>query len=69
MLRDIETGEKKLAALDSELADRYRQKVAGFITGVKGFCSNYGVSYYVYDTSIVFEEFLIDYVTRGRFFR
>ena len=69
MMRDVETGEKRITALDTELVDRYRKKVAAFISDIKEFCSDYGIGYYVYDTSILFEEFLIDYFTRGRIFR
>ena len=69
MLRDVETGEKKVTFLDPSLLERYHQKVAAFLATVRSFCSDYGINYYVYDTSIPFEEFLVDYVTRGAIFR
>lgn len=69
LLRDVETGEKKRTSVDTALLQRYHQRVAIFLSEIKGFCSNYGIHYYVHDTSIMFEEFLIDYLTKGAIFR
>ena len=69
MLREVETDEKKVTFLDKSLLERYRQKVETFLTGIRDFCGNYGIHYYVYDTSIPFEDFLIDYLTKGAIFR
>lgn len=69
ILRDVETGEKKTTFVDQALAKRYRQTVEIFLANIRGFCNNYGINHYVYDTSILFEEFLIDYLTKGAIFR
>ncbi|MDY0095416.1 MAG: DUF58 domain-containing protein [Candidatus Vecturithrix sp.] len=69
ILQDIETGAKKTTFLDSALVQLYRQKMTGFLTETRDFCHNYGIHYYVYDTSIVFEDFLIDYLTKGAILR
>jgi uncharacterized protein (DUF58 family) len=69
ILQDVETGEKKVTSVNESLLERYHKQVATFISNIKSFCSNYGINYYVYDTSILFEEFLIDYLTKGKIFR
>ncbi len=69
ILKDIETGEKKVTFLDQALLERYRKKFETFRSNIQTYCSNYGIHYYLYDTRIPFEEFLIDYVTRGTIFR
>ena len=69
ILRDVETGEKKTTFVDQALAKRYRQTVEMFLSNIRGFCDNYGINHYVYDTNILFEEFLLDYLTKGAIFR
>jgi uncharacterized protein (DUF58 family) len=69
ILEDIETGEIKRTSMDMELLEQYRQRVVAFLTGIREFCENYGIHHYTYDTQIPFEEFLVDYVTRGAVFR
>jgi hypothetical protein len=69
LLKDIETGEKKVTFLDQALLKRYRKKVETFLATIQSYCSNYGIHYYLYDTRIPFEDFLIDYVTKGTIFR
>jgi uncharacterized protein (DUF58 family) len=69
VLREVETGEKKVTFLDSALLERYQQKINTFLTELRDFCNNYGVHYYWYDTSVSFEDFLIDYLTKGAIFR
>jgi uncharacterized protein (DUF58 family) len=69
MLRDVETGEKRVTFLDADLLERYRAKVAAFLADIHDFCSTYGINYYLYDTRIPFEEFLIDYAIKGSLFR
>jgi uncharacterized protein (DUF58 family) len=69
ILRDIETGEIRKTSVDAMLLERYQQRVETFLTGIRQFCSNYGINYYLYDTQVPFEEFLVDYVTKGAVFR
>jgi uncharacterized protein (DUF58 family) len=68
-LQDVETGEKKVTFLDRSLLENYRRKVDTFLSNVQGFCSNYGINYYLYDTSTMFEDFLVEYLTTGAIFR
>ena len=69
MMRDIETGQKKATFVDRSLLERYRQKIQDYIGEISGFCDHYGINYHLYDTSIPFEEFLIDYLTRDTFLK
>ena len=69
VLRDVETGEKKTTFLDKSLLALYHQKMNAFLSEIKRFCGNYGIHYYLYDTSILFEDFLIDYLTKGAILR
>lgn len=65
ILKDVETGESKNITLDEELAMLYRQKIQDFNENIREFCLKRGIGYYLYDTSIPFEQFLLDYLTRG----
>jgi len=64
-MRDVETGERKVTFLDRPSLERYRKTIDTFISGIQSYCSNYGINYYLYDTRIPFEDFLIDYLTKG----
>ncbi len=69
LLRDVETGDRKRIFMDPSVLERYHKRVKAFLAEVQSFCNHYGIHYYVYDTSIMFEEFLIEYLTRGAIFR
>lgn len=69
VLQDVETRERKATALDSSLVERYRQKMENFVSDIREFSGNYGIHYYLYDTDVAFEDFLIDYLTRGAILR
>ena len=69
LLTELETGETKQIFMDRSLLGLYRKKVSTFISGIKGFCRNYGIGFYLHDTGIPFEDFLIEYLTRGTIFR
>ena len=69
MLREIETGDKKVTFVDQSLLERYRQKIQDYIAQISAFCGHYGINYHLYDTSIPFEEFLIDYLTKDTFLK
>ena len=68
LLTEIETGERKATFLDKSLLDCYRQKVESFLTTIQTYCSRYGIDYYLHETRIPFEDFLIDYLTRETVF-
>lgn len=68
-LRESETGEEKQIYIDGPLLELYREKMSRFIAGIRAFCHNYGISFYLYDTGVPFEEFLIDYIVKAPVFR
>jgi uncharacterized protein (DUF58 family) len=69
MLRDTETGEKKVAYVDRDLLEIYQKKINGFISEIKSYCGHYGINYFLCDTGIPFEDLLIEYLSRGALFR
>ncbi len=69
ILQDVETGELRRTSVDMAMVEQFRQRVHAFLTGIHEFCNNFGLHYYLYDTQVPFEEFLVDYVTRGTVFR
>jgi hypothetical protein len=69
LLREMETGEEKQIYIDGALLELYREKVNRFISDIQAYCNNYGISYYLHDTAMAFEDFLLTYITRGTIFR
>jgi uncharacterized protein (DUF58 family) len=69
LLADVETGEKKKTFVDASLLHGYRQKINSFISSVQGYCSHFGIGHCLCDTSVSFEDFLMDYLTKGAIFR
>ncbi|MBW1708369.1 MAG: DUF58 domain-containing protein [Deltaproteobacteria bacterium] len=67
-LREVETNESKKITLNQEILTLFRQKMDGFLKDIKEFCYNSGIDYYLSDTSIPFEDFLLDYLTKGTIF-
>jgi uncharacterized protein (DUF58 family) len=68
VLNEVETHETKKITLDAALLTLYREKMRGFLENIKGFCIESGVDYYLSDTSIPFEDFLLEYLTKGMVF-
>lgn len=69
LLNECETGEKKVAFVDKDLMELYRQKIKAFIADLKSYCSHYGMNYFLCDTRIPFENLLMDYLSEGALFR
>lgn len=69
LLNECETGEKKVTFVDKDLLQRYRQKINGFIAGIKNYCGHYGMNYFLCDTRVPFEKLLTDYLSEGALFR
>ncbi len=67
-LKEVETGETKKITLDGALLQLYRQKVRNFLENIRALCLKKGINYYPSDTSIPFEDFLLDYLTKGPLF-
>ena len=68
MLKEVETGETKKITLDGALLELYRKKIHVFLENVKDICHRSGIDYYLSDTSIPFEGFLLDYLTKARLY-
>ena len=69
VLTEVESGARKALSVDRHLLERYRQRMQTFLSEVRAFCRRYGVGYHLHDTGISFEDFLTDFMTRGRLFR
>jgi uncharacterized protein (DUF58 family) len=67
-LKEVETEEIKRVTLDEVLLELYRKSMRDFLENVKDLCRKSGIDYYLSDTSIPFEEFLLDYLTKGTLF-
>jgi len=68
VLKDVETRETKRITLDAGLRDSYMEKMKGFRERIREFCLERGADYCLSDTSIPFEDFLLDYLTKGLIF-
>ena len=69
LLRDVETGRSRTIDLNSELIESYQKKIEAYINSIRNFCLDNRIDYYLYDTSILLEKFLLDYLTKGLIFR
>jgi uncharacterized protein (DUF58 family) len=69
LLKEIETGETKRITLSDDLRSLYRKKVEQFLHETREFCLRKGIGYYLLDTSIPFEDLLLDYLAEGRLFQ
>ena len=69
MLREVETGEKKVTFVDKHLLALYQNKVNAFISKIKRYCSHCGINYFLCDTGIPFEDLLTEYLSKGALFR
>ena len=69
ILEDVETGELRRTSVDMAQVEQFRKRVQAFMTGIHDFCQSFGMHYYLYDTQVPFEEFLVEYVTKGTAFR
>ncbi|MBW2060905.1 MAG: DUF58 domain-containing protein [Deltaproteobacteria bacterium] len=67
-LRELETGETKKITLNEELLTLYRQKMSSFLNNIRELCYKNGIDYYLSDTGVPFEDFLLDYLTTGTLF-
>jgi uncharacterized protein (DUF58 family) len=67
-LRDMETGETRSVALDDHLLGLYRKRLRQFLDQAEEFCSGNGIHYFLPDTTVPFEDFVLDYLRRGTLF-
>lgn len=69
ILKEIEVGEKMNLTIDRSTLALYHEKMQDFLGHIKGYCLDKGIDYYLCNTSIPFEDLLLDYLTSGRLFR
>lgn len=67
-LKDLETGQSKKVTVDAQLRDLYTRRMNEFLDEIKGYCLDNGIDYYLTNTQIPFEDFLLDYLTKGTLF-
>jgi uncharacterized protein (DUF58 family) len=68
-LKEVETGEIKRITLDGALLELYRERIRNFLESIKDLCLRSGIDYYLCNTSMPFEDFLLDYLMKGALFR
>lgn len=66
-LKDLESSIEKSLTLNPELLNRYQKKMDQYLSKIKEFCTENGVGYFLTDTRISFEEFLLDFLNQGHF--
>jgi len=65
MLKEVETGEETRIALDSALLERYRKRMRHFLENINDLCRKSEIDYYLSDTTIPFDDMLLDYFIKG----
>jgi len=68
-MREVESGETKTISVTETTSKRYKEKMLSFLENINDFCFKSGIDYYLADTKVPFEDFLLDYLSRGRLFR
>jgi uncharacterized protein (DUF58 family) len=68
MLREMETGETKRLTLDGLLLDSYRERFRQFLNRTTEFCHQNGIDYFIPDTGVPFEDFILGYMRDGAIF-
>jgi uncharacterized protein (DUF58 family) len=58
-LEEIETNETRKITLDKSILEAYKEKITLFIRDIKELCGKNRIDYYLTDTSIPVEEFLL----------
>lgn len=69
ILKEIEKGDKVNLTVDRSILALYHKKFQDFIDRIKAFCLDNAIDYYLCDTSIPFEDLLLDYIASGRLFQ
>ncbi|MBW1766158.1 MAG: hypothetical protein JRJ65_03805, partial [Deltaproteobacteria bacterium] len=69
MMKELESGDTKRITIDHQLQKMYRKNISSLINHVKEFCRNNGIDYFMSDTGIPFEDFLLDYLTKTTLFK
>jgi hypothetical protein len=67
-LMDMETGKEKKITANEQLLNLYRKNLDQFMDRIRNICLASEIDYFPADTSLAFEDFLFDYLSRGSFF-
>jgi uncharacterized protein (DUF58 family) len=68
ILEEVETHETRKMNLDSSLIRLYHDRLEMYLKDIREFCYNRGINYYLCDTSVPVEDFLIQYLSQGTVF-
>jgi uncharacterized protein (DUF58 family) len=69
LFKEIETGSSRRMTVDANLLARYRETAREYVNEIREFCLGKGIDYFLCDTRIAFEDFLLEYLAKGRLFR
>jgi uncharacterized protein (DUF58 family) len=69
LFKEIESGNTRRMTVDNNLLARYREKARSYVDEIRAFCLGKGIDYFLCDTRIAFEDFLLDYLSKGMLFR
>lgn len=68
-LQDLENGTKQELTLDQALRDLYQEKMEGYLRHIQEFCHAIGGDYFLANTQVPFDQFLIHYLIEGHLIR
>ena len=68
ILKEIEANEKMNLTIDRSILNLYHKKFQDFLNRIQVFCLDNGIDYYLCDTSVPFEDRLLEYITSSKFF-
>jgi len=62
-LQNIEGAETRVYDISEEMIAAYRKKMAVFMDDIREYCLTNEIDYYLYNTGVSFENFLLEYLT------
>ena len=68
IIEEVETHETRKMNLDSGLIKLYQDRMEMYLKRIRDFCYNRGINYYLCDTQVPVEDFLIRYLSQGAVF-
>jgi hypothetical protein len=69
LLKEVETSASRRISVDANLLTLYRTRAREYVDEIREFCLGKGIDYFLCDTRIAFEDFLLEYLAKGRLFR
>ena len=68
IFEEVETHETRKINLDAGLIRLYQDHLEKYLKGIRDFCYSRGINYYLCDTNVPVEDFLIQYLSQGMVF-